>query len=119
MAKILLTEDHLDTAKMMAMVLERHGFVVRLASNVAQALEAARKEAFDLCICDFRLPDGDGAKLSRQLLEEHGLKSICLSGDVDVTELQNDPQTGFVACLSKPIDIDGAVRTIRAAVAAK
>jgi CheY-like chemotaxis protein len=113
MLKILVVEDHIDTAKMMRLVLERYGYEVRFATSVAEGLAAADQERFDVCICDFRLPDDNGASLSHQLLTKHNLKSICLTGDVAVMDLESDPASGFAACLTKPLDIEQMLRTIR------
>jgi two-component system, NtrC family, response regulator PilR len=103
--KVLLTEDHLDTAKVLRILLERNGFVVRTAGNVAEALQAAQEEHFDLCICDMRLPDGEGTQLAAQLRELHRLKSICLSGDSNLADLRMEPDSPFAEYLTKPIDI--------------
>ncbi len=112
--KILLAEDHVDTAKVMRILLERHGFFVRAATTVADALGAAREEHFDLSICDMRLPDGDGRLLARKLLELHNIKSICLSGDdAALHDLGNDPNSGFAECLTKPIDLAKVLAAIQ------
>ena len=57
---ILLVEDHLDTAKVMARLLRNGGHTVRLAHSVAAAREIAREWSFDLLISDLGLPDGSG-----------------------------------------------------------
>jgi DNA-binding response OmpR family regulator len=116
MPKILIVEDHVDTANLMRIVLERRGFEVRFATTVADALATADREKFDVCICDYRLPDGDGASLSRELLQKHNVKSICLSGDAAATDALTDPNCAFAACLSKPLDIEKTLETIRAVI---
>ena len=117
--KILLIEDHADTAKMMRVILERHGHQVRTAATAAQAREATAREKFEVCLCDLRLPDGDGAILSRELMAEHGLKSICLSGEVTTSDLDPEPDCAFVAYLTKPIDIAKMLEAIDKVASAK
>jgi DNA-binding NtrC family response regulator len=111
--KVLLTEDHLDTAKLLRILLERNGFAVRTASNVAESLQAAQEERFDVCVCDMRLPDGDGAHLARKLLELYGLKCICLSGDSNLADLSTDPDSAFAEYLTKPIDIATMLQAVQ------
>ena len=47
--------------------LSSEGYRVGDASTVAEALELARKQDFDVAICDVQLPDGDGIGLLRRL----------------------------------------------------
>lgn len=103
--RILLTEDHPDTAKVMQLILERHGLEVRTANTFREAVQLADSEPFDLLIADMRLPDGDGFTLSKELQERYKLKSICVSGDVLPPNPQDGESGPFVAYLSKPVDV--------------
>src|SRR5438046_1576809 len=103
--RILLTEDHPDTAKVMRLILEKYGLEVRTANAFQEAVELANSEPFDLLIADVRLPDGDGFTLSRQLHEKHQLKSICLSGDILPPASEDDENAPFTAYLVKPVDV--------------
>src|SRR5205823_5859407 len=64
--RILLVEDHHDTAQTMARLLRGFGYNVRLADSVASALQVAQAEHFDVIISDIGLPDGSGLDLMRQ-----------------------------------------------------
>ena len=112
---ILLVEDHEDTAKMMRLVLERQGFAVRMANGAAQARQITESETFDVCLCDLRLPDGDGETLCRELNSRYGLKCICLSGDIARSDLSPEPGSPFVACLAKPLDMPAVLEAIQMA----
>ena len=103
--RILLTEDHPDTAKVMQLILEKHGLEVRTANTFQEAVQLAGTEPFDLLIADVRLPDGDGFALSKELQERHQLKSICLSGDTLPPNSQDDETAPFTAYLAKPVDV--------------
>ena len=117
-ATLLLVEDHLDTAKMMQLILERQGYVVRIAGSVASALEAAHAEKIAVCIADLRLPDGDGKALCRELFARHNVPCICLSGDVSRTDLDPDPDGCFVAYLTKPLDLAQMLEAIQKVLSA-
>src|SRR5205085_11017730 len=78
--RILLVEDHKDTAKLMARILEGEGHRVRTAGSAGEALRLAGSERFDLVISDLGLPDATGFELMREIRERHGLPGIALSG---------------------------------------
>ena len=111
--KILLTEDHLDTAKVMRLILEKYGLEVRTAGCLKEALEFAEAEQFDLLIADVRLPDGDGFALCNELHQRQKLKSICLSGDVARPSIESGEGNCFNAYLAKPIDVAELLATIQ------
>jgi two-component system CheB/CheR fusion protein len=58
--RILLVEDHPDTANVFARMLRRDGYEVSVADSCAQAARMCDEGGFDLLICDINLPDGDG-----------------------------------------------------------
>jgi CheY-like chemotaxis protein len=77
---ILLVEDHPDYQVLLVNALRSAGHAVTAASSKRTALEAAGKERFDIVLCDYRLGDGSGFDLMRDLKVRHGLRGICLSG---------------------------------------
>jgi signal transduction histidine kinase len=105
-ADILLVEDHADTAKIMQRILEKTGYRVQHASDVASAKELAQKFRFQLVISDVGLPDGDGLQLMRDLRDTHQLKGIALSGFGMDTDVDAARRAGFVDHLTKPVDPD-------------
>ena len=64
---ILIVEDEDIIRTTLAEYLQTEGFAVTMASRVAEALEEAKKQDFDVAICDVQLPDGDGVHLLRRL----------------------------------------------------
>jgi PAS domain S-box-containing protein len=116
--RILLVEDHEDTAKIMARILRSNRYDVRTAGNVASALEIAGSENFDLIISDLGLPDGSGLDLMRQLLDRRGdLKGIALSGFGMEQDLQRSREAGFLDHLIKPVDLNRLESVIRRVMA--
>ena len=101
--RILLVEDHGDTARVMRQVLQNKGHYVQTAGDVASALMLAGRETFDLVISDLGLPDGNGLDLMRQLKQRHGLKGIALSGFGMEEDIRKSEEAGFLAHLTKPI----------------
>ncbi len=70
--RVLLVEDHADTARAMVKLLERAGYQVEWADRVAAALEVAANRTFDVIVSDLGLPDGSGYELMRALKDEYG-----------------------------------------------
>jgi two-component system CheB/CheR fusion protein len=58
-ARILLVEDHEDTAEILSMLLARGGSEVKVANSVGEALTVDRG-AFDVLLSDVGLGDGSG-----------------------------------------------------------
>ena len=65
--RILLVEDHRDTARVMAQLLKLNGHAVEVAHDVATAVRMAGEKSFDLLVSDLGLPDGSGIDLINNL----------------------------------------------------
>ena len=107
--RILLVEDHADTAAVLARLLHRMGHDVLAAGDVATALALAKKEMpiapIDVVMSDLGLPDGSGLDLMRQLSADYGLRGIALSGFGMDSDLEESITAGFWRHLVKPINI--------------
>jgi len=104
--RILLVEDHEQTAKALRRLLANLGYVVEWRASVADALEAAAGMPFDLVLSDIGLPDGSGLELMRALRERHRLSGIALSGYGMEQDLAASAAAGFLEHLVKPISKD-------------
>jgi PAS domain S-box-containing protein len=109
---ILLVEDHVDTATMMARLLKMYGHDVRTADSVGTALAALDSHAFDLLISDIGLPDGTGLDLMRQVRTKARLPGIVLSGFGMEEDVRRSREAGFAIHLTKPVSPDDLQREI-------
>ncbi len=109
--RILLVEDHPDTAEAMATLLRDTGRQVTVAHSVTAALEAAEAvcgnghSGIDLVISDLGLPDGTGLELMSELASRYGLKGIALSGYGMDEDIQKSQEAGFSRHLTKPVTL--------------
>jgi signal transduction histidine kinase len=107
--RILLVEDHPDTAAAMAELLEILGHRVTVARDVASGLTAAEQalagSGLDLVISDIGLPDGSGLDLMRVLSDRYGLRGIALSGYGTEKDVHESRAAGFSLHLTKPVDL--------------
>jgi HAMP domain-containing protein/signal transduction histidine kinase/ActR/RegA family two-component response regulator len=102
--RILLVDDHIDSARSIQLFLQASGYHVTTAESVKTALQAAAQEGFDLLVSDIGLPDGSGEDLIRQLREKgHNLPSIALSGYGTQQDIARSRAAGFQVHLIKPV----------------
>jgi len=104
--RILLVEDHPDTAEAMAELLRAMGHRITVAHSVAGGLAAAERQAgqIDLVLSDLGLPDGSGMSLMRELHRRYEVKGIALSGYGMEQDVRESLEAGFERHLTKPID---------------
>ncbi|WP_428937964.1 ATP-binding protein [Fontivita pretiosa] len=116
---ILLVEDHADTARLLARLLERSAHRVCPASSIKEALSMAREATdnrkFDLVISDIGLPDGSGIDLMRELRRTYGLPGIALTGYAMESDIRACAEAGFIEHVAKPVDLarlESAIRVV-------
>jgi PAS domain S-box-containing protein len=111
--RILLVEDHADTAEAMAELLGLLGHEVRVADGVRAALAtAAEAGRLDLLISDLGLPDGSGLDVMRELAPS-GLPGIALSGYGMEDDVRRSLEAGFRRHLTKPVGLQTLEAAIR------
>jgi len=103
--RILLVEDHVDSATAVKELLGVLSCDVVVANTVQEAIDASRTGPFDLVLSDLGLPDGNGIDLMRMLRDEYGLSGIAITGHGMASDLRNTRDAGFVGHLVKPITL--------------
>ena len=115
--RILVVDDHPDTAHLMALLLGRWGHQVTTATSVAEGLTAAEAGEFDCLISDIHLPDASGWDLMSRLRGKPSLTGIALSGSIEPSDLANSQRAGFARHLAKPVNLE-ELRSILTAIGA-
>jgi len=116
--RILLVEDHEDTARIMSKLLRSFDHRVTWASTFATALEAVEADNFDLLISDLGLPDGNGRELIRQAQKKHSIRGIALSGYGMESDVRASLEAGFAEHLTKPVNIVQLQESIQRVISA-
>jgi two-component system CheB/CheR fusion protein len=111
MRRILLVEDNPDDAELLRLLLVRFGHVVRLAGTGGEGLALAKEWAPDLVISDLGLPNLDGFALA-MALRQTGVRLIAVSGAGDTLSHRMARESGYEACLTKPVSLDTVQRLI-------
>ena len=113
--RVLFVEDHADTARAMAKLLERSGYEVHWADCVSSAIQLAANRPFDVVVSDLGLPDGSGYELMQILKDRYAARGIALSGFGMEGDILRGREAGFLEHLVKPVDVstlDHAIRRI-------
>jgi PAS domain S-box-containing protein len=107
--RILVVDDNVDAATMLAMVLESMGHEVLVEHGSRQALERAATIAPQVCVLDIGLPDMDGNELAQRLRAQPGMSGavlIAITGYGREEDRRRSHEAGFDHHLVKPVDID-------------
>jgi two-component system CheB/CheR fusion protein len=102
--RLLIVEDHADTARLLGKLLCRSGYTVETATTAGAALDIASRQRFDVLISDIGLPDTTGYELMRQL-RERALKGIAMSGFGMDEDVRKSREAGFSDHLVKPVQV--------------
>jgi two-component system CheB/CheR fusion protein len=101
--RFLVVDDHVDTANVIALLLDKEGHKATAVNSYREALDAATRERFDVAICDVALPDGSGNNLMHELTAKYGMSGIALTGMSRAGVIQAD-EAAFRAVLLKPVE---------------
>ncbi len=103
--KLLLIEDHADTARALVKLLGSRGYNITSLATVASALEVAGRETFDLFLCDLGLPDGTGFDFIEKIRQTRKTPAIALTGFGMQQDVDRAAAAGFDAHLTKPVNL--------------
>ncbi len=103
--RLLVVEDHVDSAELLAELLESSGHTVRVANTASAAMEAANEQPFDDVVSDGGLPDASGYELMQQLRERFPIKGIAMTGSGRQSDIDAGRAAGFSVYLTKPVSL--------------
>ncbi len=103
--RILLIEDHADTARALSRLLSSRSYKVRTETTVASALAAVKEEKFDILLCDLGLPDGTGMDFVAAAQEFSDAPAIALTGFGMQQDIERAIEAGFAAHMTKPLNL--------------
>lgn len=106
--RILVADDHPDTADTLAEVLRFFGHVVRCAYNGANALDVVQEFEPDVVILDINMPLADGYQVARTLRATRDGRQfiVAMTGASQRETEAKALQAGFDMHMVKPISID-------------
>ncbi|MBM3819426.1 MAG: response regulator [Acidimicrobiia bacterium] len=102
---VLVVDDEIEVAEVLAHMLLADGHQVERAANGNLALAQLRQRTYDVILCDIKMPELDGPGLYREVEHRYpGLQRrfIFLTGDTLSTDTQAFLGRIGAPCLSKP-----------------
>ncbi|MGJ9420237.1 PAS domain-containing protein [Massilia sp. CMS3.1] len=105
--RVLIVDDNVDAATMLAMLLEASGHRVLVEHEASAGLARAQAQRPDVCLLDIGLPEMDGNKLAqrmRALPETAGAVLIAVTGYGQEGDRRRSLAAGFDHHLVKPLD---------------
>ena len=115
--RVLVVDDNVDAADMLAALLAYEGHEVRVESNGVAALTAAAEFRPDVAFLDIGLPGMNGYELARRLRLDPAFGNIVLiavTGWGQQEDRQRSHEAGFDEHLTKPVDPDRVVAIVAA-----
>ncbi|MBI2263807.1 MAG: response regulator [Armatimonadetes bacterium] len=110
---LLLVDDEELLLRSLQEVLTKAGYQVSAARNAREAIGLARKQNFDLVICDIRLPEEDGLKaLSLMQPLQPGVRKILMTGYASEEKPIEAIKLGVDDYLLKPFDLDEFLKRV-------
>jgi CheY-like chemotaxis protein len=103
--RLLLVEDHVDSAELLAELLQNHGHIVSIATSASAALALASENQFDVIVSDVGLPDATGYELMAQMRDRYAIKGIAVTGSSRATDVERGREAGFSMHLTKPVSL--------------
>ena len=106
--RALLTDDNVDAANMLAMLLQRTGHDLAVAHSGREALKKGSELRPQVIILDIGMPEMDGYETCRRIRETDWGRSariVALTGWGQSEDRDRSRQAGFDHHLVKPVDL--------------
>jgi two-component system cell cycle response regulator DivK len=115
-AQVLVVEDNARNMKLFREILESSGYRTLEATTGERAVELVVEHCPDLVLMDIQLPDIDGVEALGRLRSEERTASVpvlALTAQAMDGDRERFLAAGFDGYLSKPVDIQVFVATVR------
>ena len=115
--RLLLVDDDASLLKLLTIRLKAEGFSILSAASAEEALQVLRNNPVDLVLTDLRMEGASGLDLFTQIRHFYpGLPVIIMSAQGTIPEAVSATQMGVFEFLTKPVDKNTLLKTIRAAL---
>jgi two-component system cell cycle sensor histidine kinase/response regulator CckA len=115
-ASILVVEDETALASAVTEALKDAGYVVDHAGDGEEAIAKVKQQAFDLVICDLKMPRLDGQSFFRMLsaaVPSLSKRVIFVTGDVAESDAEAFLEESGCRWLAKPFRLGDLLRAVR------
>ena len=122
-ARLLLVEDNAVNQRLVATVLKEAGYLVDIAADGVEAVQAAKGPAYDLILMDIHLPILSGVEAARRIRALDNENARCPIFAMTANAMEGDREEYIAAGMDdyvpKPIDIDKMMTLIEGVLATR
>jgi CheY-like chemotaxis protein len=113
---ILLTEDNATNQQLAQLMLAKLGYRCDVAGNGVEALEALRRQSYDLVLMDVQMPEMDGLEATRRIRSDWAAATqpriVAMTANAVAGDREECLAAGMDDYLSKPIRMSELVGAI-------
>jgi DNA-binding response OmpR family regulator len=112
---VVLVEDDHDVRETTQLVLERHGFLVRVAADGNEGYARSCEPGIDIAVVDIAMPGMDGLSLTKLLVKERRCPVILLTARDLASDIVGGLDIGADDYLTKPFEgqvLAARIRTV-------
>jgi DNA-binding NtrC family response regulator len=103
--RVLIIEDHLDSAEFLRLLLEPQGFTVKIATSAQQARDQLASWQPEIALMDLMLPDVEGLDLLREFRTvSPETQVIVVSGHGSISVAVEAMENGALSFVEKPLN---------------
>jgi CheY-like chemotaxis protein len=114
--RILVAEDNVINQKLALRLLERMGYRADVAANGLEALDALRRQTYDVVLMDVQMPEMDGLKATRVICQilprQRRPRIIAMTANAMQEDREECLAAGMDDYLSKPIRVEEMIRAL-------
>lgn len=112
--RILIIDDDSTFLMLITRILQDDGYQVDAAETGRRALEQVGENSYSLVIVDRKLPDADGVELLKKIGATHPkIRKIIFTGVPSMDNIQEAISLGAHAYLTKPVDPQQIIETVK------
>ena len=112
--RILVLDDSDDSADMLKALLTESGAAVVATTAAVDALRIADESEFDVVLSDISMPGMDGFEFVRNFKSSRRNAEVPVLALTGLARVEDSPQaSGFYAHLTKPLDLELLLKTLR------
>jgi CheY-like chemotaxis protein len=113
--RVLVVDDNIDAAEMLATMLQMTGHHVELAHDGFAAVEMAQRSKPDVILLDIGLPGRDGYEVARLLRLNPALSQtriVAVTGYGQPDDQRRSKEAGIDAHLTKPVELEALTNAV-------
>ncbi len=117
-AQILFVDDEQQLHSLFERLFARHGMRVKSCSDANQAKVELKRQAYDLVVTDFMMPDVDGLELLAHIRQEYPrTRVIMITAHYNVQHAVRTMQNGAIDYIPKPFSTTELVERVQQCLA--